>query len=396
MILDTIKWSIRGLKRKKLRTVLTTASIAIGVTSVVLINSIGSIGRQTINQELSSLGLDGITVGTTHKDIKTVLDESDLHLVRQRPEVQQATGINFSFSQLHMRSLVATGVVWGIDTNTSQFMSLEPLYGRMINRRDIKMKTQVCVVDQTIAKAFYKRDNIVGKEITLSLETGSSSFTVVGVVKSGGNILQGLMADTIPSFVYIPYSTMQQLSMKNSFDQIAVQVKSGQDPEQAGEQIVKALHQKNGLSNAYHSENISKQKDSLNKLLNIVTLILSLIAGISLIVAGLGILTVMLISVNERTKEIGIKKSIGASRGIILLEFLVEAFTITLTGSMIGAGVGMFLIYVGCIILKLEVKIYVSSALGAVIFALLIGTIFGVYPASVAARLKPVDALRSL
>ena len=395
-MIDYIRCSLRSLGRKKLRTLLTIVSIAIGVASVVLISSIGNIGRQTINQELSSLGLDGITIGKARKDAVSPLCGEELAAIRDSKGVLKATGLNFSYTDLYMRSLVAQGVVFGIDEDTDSFISLEPLYGRTIGRWDLRAAARVCVVDQNVATAFYKRENIVGKTICLSLGGVKENFTVVGVVRSGGNILQGLMSSYIPSFVYIPGSTMQQITGQTDYDQVAVKLEPGRSAQQTGEQIIRSLEARSHIKNGYRAQNIAQQKDTLNNLLEIVTLVLSLIAGVSLVVAGLGIMTVMLVSVNERTHEIGIKKAIGARRPIILLEFLVEAFTITLLGSIIGAALGIGMVTAGCALLQVETTISLPLVFCCILFSVLVGVIFGVYPASIAAKLRPVDALRSI
>ena len=141
-------------------------------------------------------------------------------------------------------------------------------------------------------------------------------------------------------------------------------------------------------------ENMAAQMNKLNGILDIVTFVLSVIAGISLVVAGLSIMTVMLVSVNERTREIGIKKSIGASRSTIMKEFLVESLIISLLGSLSGAAAGVFISYLGCLVLSVDFVFNLSMFIFCVAFAVALGILFGVYPALQAVKLKPVDALR--
>lgn len=393
MLIDTMLMSFKNLGRKKSRSVLTVMGIAIGVASVVLIASIGDIGKYTINEELNSLGVGGVMISGNKKIAGAQLRDEHLAAIRQSGSVDSAIPIVVDYTKSYMRELMLDTVVWGIDYGANQVISLEALYGRLITKNDVISSKRICVVDQNIANAYYKRDNIVGKTIALQFVSGHEDFEIVGVVASGGSLMQGLMGDLIPSFIYLPYSTMQELSGKDSFDQIAVKIKDGVDGGVAGAQLVSAANQVSGV-NGFKAENMFNQKNKLNGVLDIVTLVLSLIAGVSLIVAGLSIMTVMLVSVNERTREIGIKKSIGANRHNILLEFLVEAFTISMLGSIIGTIVGIALIVVGCLPFGIPVRLNMELIVFCIIFSVFIGVVFGVYPASVAAKLKPVDALR--
>ena len=207
--------------------------------------------------------------------------------------------------------------------------------------------------------------------------------------------MQNMLGEYVPSFLYLPYTTMQSASGQDHFDRIAVRAAEGEDPDRVGEEIITQLCQTSGRSESMCTvENMAKQKEGLNRIMDLVTLVLSAIAAISLVVAGLGIMTMMLTSVNERTKEIGIKKSIGASEGIILLEFLIEAFTLSLVGSIIGAGVGLGIVLICCAIGGIPMAINWTLTWAVIGFTVLLGVLFGVYPAAIAAKLRPVDALR--
>ncbi len=381
--------------RKKFRSFLTIASIAIGVCSVVLIGSIGEIGKEAIGQELNSLGLGSVTVSADKRFTSLKMTKEDLSLLRGTPAVESATPIVVDYSNIRMRGLVANSVLWGVDSGSSQVISLTSKFGRMINQADIASAANVCVVDSNVAQLFYKRDNIVGKQVEALIGGSYVTLEIVGVATSGGNILQTMLGEVIPSFAYIPYTTLQRYKGEDSFEQIAVTLKDQENIDAAAEQISAMINRSHNISRGFKTENISKQKDSLNNMLGIVTLILSAIAAISLVVAGLGIMTVMIVSVNERTREIGIKKSIGATRGIILMEFLIEAFIISLIGGLIGLGTGLAFVWAGCMITSMPMHLNFTQLAASVALSVGIGVVFGVYPATVAAKLKPVDALRT-
>ncbi|MEG2038526.1 MAG: ABC transporter permease [Oscillospiraceae bacterium] len=389
MMFEQIKYSFKNLFRKRFRTTLTVMSICIGVAAVVMITTISEVGKAAINTELNSLGLDGITLGADKKLLSATLGEKELETVKRNSAVACAAPVVVSYTEAKLRGLVADTLVWGIDQNAEKVISLTTKYGRLINKNDIKEGRA-----ETIAKSFYKRENIVGKEIRLLLKDGYQNFTVVGVVTSGGNVFQSLAVGYIPSFVYLPYTAIGNKAEVKSFDQIIIKLKEQEEAEIIGEEIVNTLSAMNGVSKAYSTENIIAQKQSLNKMLDIVTLLLSVIAGISLMVAGLGIMTVMLVSVNERTREIGIKKSIGATPKVIVTEFLYEAFLLSLMGCLSGVALGILFAAAGCIIFSLPLLLNFKMILLCFAFTLMIGVLFGAYPAKLAAKLKPVDALR--
>jgi len=395
MLIDTMRMSFKNLGRKKSRSMLTIMGITIGVASVVMIASIGEIGKYTIGQEIDSLGGGGgVMISGNAKSIGTQLNIDHLEAIRASGTVDSAIPVVVDYNKTFMRGLMLDAVVWGIDYGANQVISLDPMYGRLITKNDVAASKRICVIDQNIAKAYYKRDNIIGKTIQLQFTSGKEDFEIVGIVSSGGNMLQGLMGNIIPSFVYLPYTTMQEMMNRDTFDQIAVRVRSGIDEDVASAQLVTVANQVSGVRAGFKAENMQGQKQKFNGILNIVTVILSVIAGISLVVAGLSIMTVMLVSVGERTREIGIKKSIGANRQNILWEFLVEAFTISLLGSLIGTGAGIILVVLGCLVLGMPILINTRLVVFCILFSVLIGVIFGVYPAMVASKLNPVEALR--
>lgn len=395
MLFDSFVCSLRNLGRKRFRSFLTIASIAIGVASVVLIGSIGEIGKQTISDELNSLGLGSLTVSADQKFTRQKMDQRDLELIRDLPSVKSATPVVVNFSSIRMRGLVANAMLWGVDSEGDQLISLKSQHGRLLNEADIAGAADVCVIDANVAQMFYKRDNIVGKYLEAMIGGSYVRLEIVGVASSGGNILQTMVGDVIPSFAYVPYTTIQRYTGDQAFEQIAVTLHDDSNSDATAEQLTASVNRLHNINRGFKAENVSKQKETLNNLLGIVTVVLSSIAAVSLVVAGLGIMTVMTVSVNERTREIGIKKSIGATRGTILLEFLIEAFTISLIGSMVGVGGGLSVVWIGCALLHIPVSIDPGLIMISVLLTVGIGMVFGVYPATVAARMRPVDALRT-
>ncbi|MDF2568362.1 MAG: FtsX-like permease family protein [Oscillospiraceae bacterium] len=391
---DCLKNAMRNILRKRLRSVLTITGIAIGVLSVIIISTIGDLGKQTINNELNSIGIGGLAVSCSESATSAELYTTELNEIKSDDSVFEAMPLMLEVTECQIRGEKNKCMVWGVDNGAAKIVSLELLYGRLVNKSDVASSNNVCVVDETYAMETYKRKNIVGKKIEVLLNGGYEDFEVVGVVSSGGNVLQNLMGNYIPSFMYIPFSTLQRLSGRTNFDQIAVKLKQGVDADKAATQIAARLEVQNGVKDSIRVENLANQKEKLNNILNIVTFILAIIAGISLIVAGLSIMTVMLVSVHERTREIGIKKSIGASKATIMMEFLMEALLISLIGSIIGIIIGVTISFFGCMVMGIGFIMNMDLILFCIAFTIAVGVIFGVYPATKAAGLKPVDALR--
>lgn len=393
-MLEYIGAAISNIYRKRFRSVLTMLGISIGVCSVVIIGAVGNIGTDLLNKEISSFGIGGITIGTDNNTKDTKLYIDDLETIEQNSKVDKAVPILLEYTKSYCRNLAVNTAVWGVGSGADQIFSLELMHGRLINYSDLAGAERVCIVDEEYAVKTFKRSNIVGKKITLDLDGRSEPLEVIGVVKSGGMIIQNLITDIIPSFIYSPYTTIQSLGGKSYFDQICIVANESYDEEVVATSIIKTLEEKNNSRGAYKSENVTAQKDRLNGIVGIVTLILSVIAGISLVVAGLSVMTVMLVSVKERTREIGIKKSVGATKKNIMTEFLIEAIILTLFGSLIGCIIAIVVTFVGCAVLGLTPSVNWSLTLVCIVFSLVIGIVFGVYPAIKASKLSPVDALR--
>lgn len=391
-MLDCVKKGLCDLFRNKLRSFLTIGGIAIGVLSVVLISSIGEIGKSSINAQMNSMGMESVVI-TAGTSVDNGLKEADVDTLRQMSSIQNVMPLmNFVTKSTVLQNTEAC-MLWGVNEDANEVIELVPIYGRLIHKGDLVSESKVCIVDEQIALKSYKRSNIVGKKIKVVIGGAQEEYTVVGVVKNGVNMLQNMLGEILPNFVYVPYTTLQADSAQYFFDQVVVKLK-GNAPEDVSEIIQNAIELNRSDSATVKVENLLRQKNQLNGIMDVVTVVLSVIAGISLVVSGLSIMTVMLVSVNERTREIGIKKSIGATHSDILVEFLIEAVLITLIGAVIGSILGVAGAAAGCLILDFDLFFSGEMILGVIGFSLFIGLVFGVYPAYRAAALKPVDALR--
>ena len=391
---EYFKCAFRNLGRKQLRTILTILGIAIGVASVVVIANISQCGTNAVTGEMDSLGLSGLFITKSGKDQNAVLDNRDLSLIGKIDQVEMTTPVLTTNTQISARDVDSDAVLWGIDCNAGNIVSLQAIYGRLFTRHDVSAGENVCLIDESLAKKAYSRANIVGKTIKIACGGTVQEFTVVGVIKTGTGLLENAIGDYVPTFVYIPYTTMQTMNQRNDFDEIAVKLKPKAEADGIGSMILTRLNGEKGTIDAFVSNNLSKQRDGLMQIMGIVTLILSAVGAVSLVVASLSIMTTMLVSVTERTKEIGIKKALGATRFAIMSEFLIEALLLSLIGSAVGIATGMGISWVFATHFLASLTLRADIMLIASAFAILSGTIFSIYPAYQASCLKPVDALR--
>ena len=324
------------------------------------------------------------------------MSDNELDSIKSLSYVDFAMPIVFESTDAYIRDKKSPVYLWGIDKSAKDVISLKLLNGRFFNSGDLSSNSKSCMVDQTFAKNHYGTYNAVGKEIVINSGGRSLKYKIVGVLKTGSGLLQNVMGSYIPEFIYIPYTTMRQNLNSKNFSQIAVKINKNYDDDAAGENIVKTMERNVNIDDAYSFTNMTKQKENISEIINIFTLVISSVGIISLFVAGLSIMNVMLVSVSERKKEIGIKKALGASKGTIISEFLFESAMMTFIGGVVGILFGTAVSWVGISLFGLTMPFRIDIMLAILVFSVFVGIVFGIYPAVKAAGLRPVEALRSV
>lgn len=384
MFFNTLKLAVRSTLANKMRSFLTMLGIIIGVVSVVMLMSIAESTTSSITDAISSMGSDLLTVMVTDDDVKLKSDDymelTQYDAIKGVAPYLAVNGTARSGSEY----VSATGI--GVTAEYQEIADLALQAGRGIQPTDLEWRTNVAVIGTEIAEELFESYDVIGKTFQMSNRT----FTVVGLLEESGTDFTG----SLDARVLIPLTTAQRISDSASVSTCYVQAASSNDIALAQSMTEAFLYAKTGDEDAYSVLNMSALLDTLDSVMSKVSLMLGGIAAISLLVGGIGIMNIMLVSVAERTREIGIRKAIGARRADIMSQFLIEACTLSILGGLIGLGVSALGLRAFGLIANLNVRLEWSAAVGALLFCVLIGVIFGSYPASKASRMTPIDALQ--
>lgn len=402
MLNESIKMAIEGMLSNKLRTMLTLLGIIIGVGAVIAMVSLGFGMKENIKNNISKLGSNLLIItagGRTPTGARVAAGEgsrltwNDAEAIEK--QVDDIVGISASVTSSYQ--LVAGNQNWtsrveGTTPSNFDIQNYDVDEGRRFTQKDMNSRNRVCVLGKTVADNLFPDGRAVGSVIRIK----KSPFQVIGVLKSKGQSGMGQDQDDI---VIIPLTTAQQRMMGITHVQrITVQAANENvisDVQAEVEQVLRTRHKiKEGAYDDFTVGNMAAVMDTMMETANSVTILLGCIAAISLLVGGIGIMNIMLVSVTERTREIGIRKALGATYSNILQQFLIEAMVIGVIGGSIGVLLGCGASVVISKVAGWNTVISVWAIIIAVVFSVGIGLFFGIYPARKAALLDPIDALR--
>jgi putative ABC transport system permease protein len=399
---STFKIAFRALRRNKLRSVLTALGIIIGVGAVIAMVSIGNGAKAQVEQQIASLGENVILIfsgSITSSGIRTgwgsagTLKIEDAEAIRREvPGVIAVSEEVFSTSQVSAGNQNWFTRIYGESPEYFDIREWPLRDGASFSPQDVRSANKVCVIGQTTATQIFGTTNPIGQVLRIK----GVPFLITGVLTPKGLSPQGTDQDDI---VIMPYtSAMKRVLGGTTLRGINVQVAAPNDLEPAQQQITELLRQRHnirpGRDDDFTVRNQQEIAETATATSRIMTLLLGAIASVSLVVGGIGIMNIMLVSVTERTREIGVRLAVGAHGRDILTQFLIEAVTLSSIGGLIGIVLGLGASQLLSSVAHWPTLISVSSILVAFLFSAAVGIFFGFYPAREAARLDPIDALR--
>ena len=408
-IFEYVKMALSNIRANKVRSFLTMLGIIIGISSVILVLAIGNGAKNVITDALSGIGAGQIALSTTDDTGTYNITSDDIDAIRSQISgikgiSVQTSGTGTTQTKKGEFTVNSTGVMQEYE----YFSNKGLLKGRYFNEKEYDASQPVCVIGQDDAIRLFGSTDVIGMELDITIEGSELSYTIVGVEKPASSSLMNFVYGNSPVNIVVPYTVFQNIYdnfSTTSFSQLYVLADKNANTYDIASNMQKLVerrhHAQGNQDDIYQIENFSDYMTIANTVTNMVTAIISLVAAISLIVGGIGVMNIMLVSVTERTREIGIRKSLGAKTKSIMLQFLSESAIITLIGGAIGILLGIASAYmvsgiVGIVnpSLKFTPDVSLSAVLIATLFSCGIGIFFGIYPAKKAAKLSPIEALR--
>jgi putative ABC transport system permease protein len=401
-LFETMKIALRALARNKLRSALTMLGIIIGVGAVIAMVGIGNGAQKEVQDRIAAMGTNllyvsagSVNMGGTHLGAgatQTLVSSDVTAIVSEAPAVANAAPVSSASTQLVFGNQNWATTVTGTEPQYFDIRDWAFSQGDTFSQDDVRRAANVAVIGETVRQNLFGNSNPVGQTI----RAGNLPFTVVGVLTSKGT--SGMGGDQDDG-IYVPITTLQKkITGQDWLRSIMVSAKSQADSYTAQDQITAILRDRHriraGDSDDFTIRNLADVAELADQSAQVMTMLLASIAGVSLIVGGIGIMNIMLVSVTERTKEIGVRVAIGATEQDVQRQFLLESVVLSLLGGAVGIIVGIGSSILINYVLHWTVSVSALAVGAAVIFSTAIGIAFGYYPARKAARLDPIEALR--
>ncbi|MHB1313980.1 MAG: ABC transporter permease [Christensenellales bacterium] len=391
MIFQSIKMAWQAIASNKMRSFLTMLGIIIGIIAIVVLVSLVTSASDTVTSQVESLGTNLVSVSVSD-DKGHPLTLADIEKYTETGEyISEVAPLGTMMATAKRDTFTSDVTVYGTTSHLAVINGLDVEYGRFLKTADIKNESSVAVISPSVEEDLFGENSGIGQ--TLSIK--GQSFLIVGVLKEDDSGLAAMLGNA--NKVYIPYTVESRMAKQPHVTTFYLRSENENDLEKAQKEVEQLLMQRfRQDEEAFSVRNQSKLLETMNTVYDTMALLLGGIAAISLLVGGIGIMNIMLVSVTERTREIGIRKAIGANRSSILFQFLIEALTVSLIGCLIGLLLSWGILRLVTTVAGDLIAFTMSPGviLLAIGFSVFIGVAFGMYPANKASKFHPIDALR--
>lgn len=400
-ILESIKVALSAIWVNKMRSLLTMLGIIIGISSVIAVVAIGQGGNSLMKKEFESYGVNRAYLRTNWRENITrrdTLNHGDIDAIR-KSFAKEIVAISPEFTsngQVVIGRDKENVLIHGVNHEYNKIENKEIIKGRYLIESDIKARREVAIIDEKLAMDLFKRSNVIGEKIIVNTRSRHISLTIVGIYKEKQSLLGGLNGEGY-KHIYSPISSIEKIfGIGDRVFGVEINLAQGSNIKEVLDKIIRLLERRhdNVGENKYLTYSAESEFQMVNKITGAMTMVVGAIAAISLLVGGIGVMNIMLVSVTERTREIGIRKAIGARHRDILFQFLVEAVIISGIGGIIGTVLGVGLSLIISSFIKVPPTVSIHTIAIAWVFSAGVGIFFGIYPANKAAKLDPIEALR--